>query len=917
MCFGELNLSEKKMIIDTPCPDGEFKLFHDYTGDGIKDGLMYSDHDQSLYLVTNIGSRDTIMTFEQILAPGSIQGIETQYADKAFHIIDNSRVLLCNYDHPYDQDQNLNDFAQIIDIEHHSISNEHLIESNTFNTLVADFDNDNINELISLNIDGLTVFKIDEANNLVEMYSISSQSYVQRCVVANVNDDVFSDLILLTATEAIIMINTGNLGFSLSSIQVNSIFYTYNTEHYNIDIVDYDGDGDTDIIERGDMDDNSIYIKCYINNSGSYSSIDMHSFDRSDLQENYGYFDFINAQFIDLNGDNCADLIFQRADYDFVTDRKLILNINCNFDVSYQIDLPNGDFVDFNSDGYPDIFSINNSQTGLLYVNIPVSPITFSRMTINFDSTINANNYTITDINNDSMLDIIQIMLVDNKILKCLSESGHTYICSSFQREIPVPKDNILIAPVMSEGNAIVFSSSSGCFYKIVNFEEAEDIEIERITNCIKQHESGNGYEYNWSYLSSDFYFDDINNDSYLDFIYYGVYKWSSISTGTYGTDISMSYSLGGHSTVPIFDQVMPLSTVSYGNCNSLLNQQAMRIMDYDFDGNPNLYCTEQDYYNAYKLRTYWYDLSFDNNGCTISDSFAMSLLTHRELASGIFRDIDIDGDDDFVFKRTDSLLWIENTHGNNLNSASQLLYTGSQYSELIRFFEVSDLNNDGLTDILFVDDYRHKVFAATRRISGDFNDVILLYANGNTQINKISVSDVDDDGYTDIIIYSGNSYVDILENRGYMLFQNMQIDDYCNHVADLVDLDFDGDLDFLYFDAARGEIYWRENYTQVPNSDTSAPSFSANITNYPNPFNPSTNISFNIKEDTDVEITIYNMKGQKVKTLVDKKFQQGQHKVEWNGTNSANQTVGSGVYFYKVNYNGKTQAVKKCVMLK
>lgn len=126
-----------------------------------------------------------------------------------------------------------------------------------------------------------------------------------------------------------------------------------------------------------------------------------------------------------------------------------------------------------------------------------------------------------------------------------------------------------------------------------------------------------------------------------------------------------------------------------------------------------------------------------------------------------------------------------------------------------------------------------------------------------------------------------------------------------------LIDMDNDADLDIVM-----GNNYY-ETFTQVPNSETSAPSFSADITNYPNPFNPSTNISFNIKEDTDVEITIYNMKGQKVKTLVDRKLRQGQHKVEWNGTDSASKSVGSGVYFYKVNYNSRTQAVKKCVMLK
>ncbi len=93
---------------------------------------------------------------------------------------------------------------------------------------------------------------------------------------------------------------------------------------------------------------------------------------------------------------------------------------------------------------------------------------------------------------------------------------------------------------------------------------------------------------------------------------------------------------------------------------------------------------------------------------------------------------------------------------------------------------------------------------------------------------------------------------------------------------------------------------------------------------NYPNPFNPSTTISFTAAANTDnLEIVIYNIKGQKIKTLecincVDAKARDSlSHSITWNGTNENNQPVSSGIYFYKLNVNGKIKDSKKCLLLK
>ena len=87
-------------------------------------------------------------------------------------------------------------------------------------------------------------------------------------------------------------------------------------------------------------------------------------------------------------------------------------------------------------------------------------------------------------------------------------------------------------------------------------------------------------------------------------------------------------------------------------------------------------------------------------------------------------------------------------------------------------------------------------------------------------------------------------------------------------------------------------------------------------IGNYPNPFNPETIISYQLQENSTVELAIYNIKGQKVKTLVNEILPAGGHSVIWDGKDFNDNRVGSGIYFYKL-IVGDYQKVKKMLLLK
>lgn len=87
-------------------------------------------------------------------------------------------------------------------------------------------------------------------------------------------------------------------------------------------------------------------------------------------------------------------------------------------------------------------------------------------------------------------------------------------------------------------------------------------------------------------------------------------------------------------------------------------------------------------------------------------------------------------------------------------------------------------------------------------------------------------------------------------------------------------------------------------------------------LNNYPNPFNPETTISFNLPTNGKVDLAIYNIKGQKVKSLLNESLLKGNHSIVWKGSDDSGKHVASGVYFYKLTSKGSSQ-IKKMLLMK
>jgi hypothetical protein len=85
---------------------------------------------------------------------------------------------------------------------------------------------------------------------------------------------------------------------------------------------------------------------------------------------------------------------------------------------------------------------------------------------------------------------------------------------------------------------------------------------------------------------------------------------------------------------------------------------------------------------------------------------------------------------------------------------------------------------------------------------------------------------------------------------------------------------------------------------------------------NYPNPFNPTTMIEYGLPSSSDVRLEIFNLLGQRVRTLVEGNVSAGYHTAVWDGRNDMGQSLQSGVYFYRLQ-GDRTGIVKKMLLLK
>ncbi|MCF8299274.1 MAG: T9SS type A sorting domain-containing protein, partial [Saprospiraceae bacterium] len=143
-----------------------------------------------------------------------------------------------------------------------------------------------------------------------------------------------------------------------------------------------------------------------------------------------------------------------------------------------------------------------------------------------------------------------------------------------------------------------------------------------------------------------------------------------------------------------------------------------------------------------------------------------------------------------------------------------------------------------------------------------------------------------------------------------YMVMENTGRSDYLGQVKELKP------KSSKQYSVIRSNLLKQLFRNNEPDNEIPEITEAALYSNYPNPFNPTTTISFALPAESEVSISIYNIKGQKVKTLINEVYEKGQHKIIWDGLNASGKQAASGVYLYNMQTKDYS-STKKMLMIK
>ena len=176
-----------------------------------------------------------------------------------------------------------------------------------------------------------------------------------------------------------------------------------------------------------------------------------------------------------------------------------------------------------------------------------------------------------------------------------------------------------------------------------------------------------------------------------------------------------------------------------------------------------------------------------------------------------------------------------------------------------------------------------------------------------------------------EILLIAGDLYSDLFDSWFFVTFDggdcwyrsgfrlNAKYPSSLRTYTDTVDLVYDNSYTSYYYPIPRDTIM--EDLTDIHQTESILP-HSLTLSNHPNPFNSSTTISFTIPEPSQIDLSVYDIGGRLVNTLLRSRADGGYHSLVWDGTDRFGNSVSSGVYIYRIKVDEYNQS-RRMLLLK
>ncbi len=308
-------------------------------------------------------------------------------------------------------------------------------------------------------------------------------------------------------------------------------------------------------------------------------------------------------------------------------------------------------------------------------------------------------------------------------------------------------------------------------------------------------------------------------------------------------------------------------------------------------------------------------------------------------MASPCVADLDVDGNPEIIVAVNDSRMFVFNAAGDTLPGWPAVIDIGGDFPPSP---SVADLDGDGMFEIIQPNEYGD-IYVMS--LAGDTLQLWYDVLDGNTG-SSVTVGDVDGDGEDDLLVAGWSGKIFAFSSNGVPLDGwPIQTDAEVFATPTLGDLDLDGDVEVvgagmdgmvyvwdcegIYADGEgvqwptfRYDFMRTGNFGFEPDVGVAEGEDDARLRldleqNHPNPFNPVTSIAYTVPAGvSEIELCVYNLAGQLVRTLAAGETEPGRHMTAWNARDAGGKRVASGVYFVRLSA-GDVSRTRKLVLLK